>query len=121
MPSTHAADFLALHRRPETFVLPNVWDAGSAKVMAQAGFPALGTTSAGIAFSAGLPDDGSIGREAMLERIAAIAAAVHLPVSADIESGYADDARGVGGRRRRCARVDSTSPRARSRMRRSTA
>jgi hypothetical protein len=82
MPSTHAADFLTLHTRPETFVLPNVWDAGSAKVIAQAGFPALGTTSAGIAFSAGLPDDGSIGREAMLERIAAIAAAVAIAAPA---------------------------------------
>ena len=61
MPTTHAADFLALHARPQTFVLPNVWDAGSAKVVAQAGFSALGTTSAGIAFAAGLPDDGRIG------------------------------------------------------------
>jgi 2-methylisocitrate lyase-like PEP mutase family enzyme len=95
MPTTHAADFLALHERPEAFVLPNVWDAGSAKVMARAGFPALGTTSAGIAFSAGLPDDGSIGRDRMVERIAAIAAAVDLPVSADIESGYAGDPTGV--------------------------
>jgi 2-methylisocitrate lyase-like PEP mutase family enzyme len=90
-----SADFLALHKRPEAFVLPNVWDPGSAKVMARAGFPALGTTSAGIAFSAGLPDDGSIGRERMVERIGAIAAAVDLPVSADIESGYADDPDGV--------------------------
>ena len=92
---TQAADFLALHSQPGAFVLPNVWDAGSAKVMARAGFPALGTTSAGIAFSAGLPDDGSIGRERMVERIGAIAAAVDLPVSADIESGYADDPDGV--------------------------
>jgi 2-methylisocitrate lyase-like PEP mutase family enzyme len=95
MPSTHAADFHALHGRSDAFVLPNVWDPGSAKVMAQAGFPALGTTSAGIAFSAGLPDDGSIGRNAMVERIRAIAAAVDVPVSADIESGYAPDANGV--------------------------
>jgi 2-methylisocitrate lyase-like PEP mutase family enzyme len=64
--------------------------------MVQAGFPALATTSAGIAFAAGLPDDGRIGRDAMLDRVAAIAAAVDLPVSADVESGYADDAGGVG-------------------------
>jgi 2-methylisocitrate lyase-like PEP mutase family enzyme len=95
MPTTHAADFLALHRQPDAFVLPNVWDAGSAKVMARAGFAALGTTSAGIAFSAGLPDDGSIGRNRMVERIGAIAAAVDVPVSADIESGYAEDPEGV--------------------------
>ena len=95
MPTTQAADFLALHHRPQTFVLPNVWDPGSAKVMAQAGFSALGTTSAGIAFAAGVPDDGSMGRDAMTERIAAIAAAVDMPISADIESGYAADADGV--------------------------
>jgi 2-methylisocitrate lyase-like PEP mutase family enzyme len=95
MPPNHAAEFLALHSRPEAFVLPNVWDAGSAKVIARAGFSALGTTSAGIAFSAGLPDDGSIGRDAMVERIGAIAAAVEVPVSADIESGYAAEADGV--------------------------
>jgi 2-methylisocitrate lyase-like PEP mutase family enzyme len=95
VPTNAAADFLALHSRPEAFVLPNVWDAGSAKVMARAGFPALGTTSAGIAFSAGLPDDGSIGRDRMVERIGAIAAAVDVPVSADIESGYAADPDGV--------------------------
>lgn len=95
MPATHAAAFLALHTRPQTFVLPNVWDAGSATVMAEAGFSALGTTSAGIAFAAGLPDDGRIGRETMLDRIAGIAAAVDVPVSADIESGYAAEADGV--------------------------
>jgi 2-methylisocitrate lyase-like PEP mutase family enzyme len=90
-----AADFLALHKRSDAFVLPNAWDPGSAKVIAEAGFPALGTTSAGIAFSAGLPDDGSIGRDRMVERIGAIAAAVDVPVSADIESGYATDPEGV--------------------------
>ena len=95
MTTTHAADFLALHHQADAFVLPNIWDAGSAKVVARAGFPALGTTSAGIAFSAGLPDDGSIGRDAMVERVGAIVAAVGVPVSADIESGYAADPDGV--------------------------
>jgi 2-methylisocitrate lyase-like PEP mutase family enzyme len=84
-----AAEFLARHRAPGTFVLPNVWDPGSARVMEDAGLEALATTSAGIAFAAGLPDDGRIGRDAMLERVAAIAAAVQVPVSADIEAGYA--------------------------------
>jgi 2-methylisocitrate lyase-like PEP mutase family enzyme len=93
--ATKATDFLALHHQPGAFVLPNVWDAGSAKVMAETGVAALGTTSAGIAFAAGLPDDGSIGRERMVERIGAIAAAVDVPVSADIESGYADGPEGV--------------------------
>jgi 2-methylisocitrate lyase-like PEP mutase family enzyme len=89
------ATFLALHHRPQTFVLPNVWDAGSAKILAAADFGALATTSAGIAFAAGLPDDGSIGRDAMIERIAQIAAAVPVPVSADIEAGYAAGPREV--------------------------
>jgi 2-methylisocitrate lyase-like PEP mutase family enzyme len=90
------AAFLARHSEPGAFVLPNAWDPGSAKILAAAGFEALGTTSAGIAFAAGLPDDGRIGREAMLDRVAAIAAAVPVPVSADVEAGYADDATGVG-------------------------
>ncbi len=85
-----AAAFLARHRQPQTFVIPNVWDPGSAKVMEAAGHEVLATTSAGIAFAAGLPDDGSIGREAMLDRIAAIAAAVRVPVSADVEAGYGE-------------------------------
>jgi 2-methylisocitrate lyase-like PEP mutase family enzyme len=90
------ADFLARHSEPGAFVLPNAWDPGSAKILAAAGFDALATTSAGIAFAAGLPDDGRIGRAAMLDRVAAIVAAVPVPVSADVEAGYADDAAGVG-------------------------
>lgn len=91
-----AAGFLALHQADGTFVLPNVWDPGSAKVVAQAGFRALGTTSAGMAFAAGLPDEGGLGRDGMVERVAAIVAAVDVPVSADLESGYAASASGVG-------------------------
>ena len=69
-------------------MLPNVWDAGSAKVVAEAGFSALATTSAGIAFSLGRPD-GGVTRDVMLARVAAITAAVpELPVTADLESGY---------------------------------
>lgn len=86
--AARAAELLDRHRQPDTFILPNAWTPGTAKVLEQAGFDALGTTSAGIAFSLGLPDDGSIGRETMLELIAEIVAAVEVPVSADIESGY---------------------------------
>lgn len=86
-----AAEFLARHRTEGTFVLPNVWDPGSARVMEDAGFEALATTSAGVAFAAGLPDDGRIGREGMLSRVAAIVAAVRVPVSADIEAGYGEE------------------------------
>jgi 2-methylisocitrate lyase-like PEP mutase family enzyme len=78
-----------LHARDSTFLMPNAWDAGSARMLSVFGFPAIATTSAGIAFSLGLPDyEGAISREAMIERISQIAAAVDLPVSADLEAGY---------------------------------
>ncbi len=84
-----AQAFHDLHRQPGCFVMPNAWDAGSARLLVAAGFPALGTTSAGIAFSRGLPDyEDRIPRAAMLEACAAIAAAVGVPVSGDLEAGY---------------------------------
>lgn len=89
--SDRARAFLDRHSQPGAFALPNVWSPGVAKVVAAAGFGALATTSAGIAFSLGLPDDGSIGRERMLAEIAAITEAVDIPVSADVESGYGPD------------------------------
>ncbi|MCD4504517.1 isocitrate lyase/phosphoenolpyruvate mutase family protein [Chromobacterium piscinae] len=69
-------------------MLPNVWDAASARVFEAAGHPAIATTSGGIAYARGLGDAQRIGREAMLEEIARIAASVAVPVSADIEAGY---------------------------------
>ena len=84
-----AQAFDDLHRGPGCFVMPNAWDAGSARLLAAAGFAALGTTSAGIAFSRGLPDyEDRIPRAVMLEACAGIAAAVDLPVSGDLEAGY---------------------------------
>jgi len=84
-----AAAFRALHERDGIFVMPNPWDAGSARLLAAAGFEALATTSAGIAFAMGLPDyEWRIDRETMIERIRPIVDAVDLPVSADLESGY---------------------------------
>ncbi|MCO1374024.1 isocitrate lyase/phosphoenolpyruvate mutase family protein [Burkholderia multivorans] len=85
----HAETFRALHARAGAFVIPNPWDAGTARLLAMAGFPALATTSAGYAYSRGLPDN-AIGRDAMLEHIAVIAAAGGLPVSADLENGFGD-------------------------------
>ncbi|REE94756.1 isocitrate lyase/PEP mutase family protein [Thermomonospora umbrina] len=85
-----ASAFLALHHGPEPLVIPNVWDGGSARIMEQAGFPALATTSAGIAFSHGVPD-GALDRRAMTARIAQIVAATDVPVTADLESGYGPD------------------------------
>ncbi len=72
------------------FVIPNPWDVGSARYLQQLGFPALATTSAGFAFSQGLPDsDAAVPRDLSLGHIASIAAAVDLPVSADFASAYA--------------------------------
>ncbi len=82
-----AAAFLALHRPGAGFVLPNAWDAGSGRMLEQAGFPAIATTSAGIAFSRGVADGHMDGPE-MLDCIARIVGAVECPVSADLESGY---------------------------------
>ena len=93
-----ASDFLGLHHGPG-FVLPNAWDAGSARILEQVGFPALATTSAGIAFALGRPD-ASLDGETMFEHVAQIVASVNVPVSADLEAGYGaspeDVARTVG-------------------------
>jgi len=86
--------FRALHERTGAFIIPNPWDAGSARILASFGFEALATTSAGAAFSAGRRD-GAIGREAMLAHVASIVEATDLPVSADLEGGYANDENGV--------------------------
>ncbi|MBN9232836.1 MULTISPECIES: isocitrate lyase/PEP mutase family protein [Phyllobacteriaceae] len=75
----------------ETFVIPNPWDVGSAKLLSSMGFKALATTSAGHAFSRGLPD-GSITFEAMIQHCREIVAATALPVSADLEKGKGDSA-----------------------------
>jgi 2-methylisocitrate lyase-like PEP mutase family enzyme len=82
------AAFRALHLSG-CFVIPNPWDSGSARYLEQLGFPALATTSAGFAFSAGLPDsDAAVSRQRSLAYIAQIQDAVRLPVSADFGSGY---------------------------------
>ena len=82
--------FRALHERDRAFIIPNPWDAGSARLLAQLGFEALATTSAGYAFSAGRRDN-AVGRDLMIAHVAAVAAATDLPVSADLENGYGDD------------------------------
>ena len=81
------AEFLDLHHG-DGFVVPNAWDAGSARIFEDVGFPVIATTSAGIAWSCGAPDGGTLGRDTMLDHIARIVAAVDVPVSADLESGY---------------------------------
>jgi 2-methylisocitrate lyase-like PEP mutase family enzyme len=80
--------FRLLHERG-CFVIPNPWDVGSARYLQHLGFPALATTSAGFAFSQGLPDsDAAVSRDRSLAHIAEIAASVDLPVNADFASGY---------------------------------
>jgi len=84
-----AMEFRALHAGETAFLMPNAWDAGSAILLAQAGFKAIGTTSAGIAFSKGLADyDNSLSRDDNMAAITQICEAVDLPVSGDTESGY---------------------------------
>jgi 2-methylisocitrate lyase-like PEP mutase family enzyme len=78
----------ALHHTGKVLLLPNVWDVASARIIEDAGFPAIATTSAGIAFSLGYPDGQRISRLEMLARVARIARAVQLPVTADAEAGY---------------------------------
>jgi 2-methylisocitrate lyase-like PEP mutase family enzyme len=85
---TKAEVFRALHGGPRTLLLPNVWDVASARVIQQAGLPALATTSAGVAFSVGYPDGEKIQRAEMLKTVARIASAVTVPVTADVEAGY---------------------------------
>ena len=82
-----AAAFRALHTRSGAFVIPNPWDAGTAKILTQLGFEALATTSAGLAFSLGR-SDGAATREETLANARAIVEATHLPVSADLENGF---------------------------------
>jgi 2-methylisocitrate lyase-like PEP mutase family enzyme len=83
-----------MHEQPGCFLMPNAWDAGSACLLEAAGFAALATTSAGIAFSMGRPDHGfcaaevRVARAPMLERIASIATSIQLPLNADLENGY---------------------------------
>ncbi len=81
--------FRALHHRSEAFVIPNPWDAGTARLLAKLGFESLATTSAGFAFSIG-EQDGAVGRERMMAHVATLAAATELPVSADLENGFGD-------------------------------
>lgn len=79
-----------LHSGPEPLVLVNAWDAGSARIIEDLGFPAIATTSAGIAFSKGLPDGQKISPDRMMAAVAEIVQAVNVPVTADAEAGYGD-------------------------------
>jgi 2-methylisocitrate lyase-like PEP mutase family enzyme len=86
--------FRELHRPGTPLVMPNPWDVGSARVLATLGFAALATTSSGFAATLGKLD-GEVGRDAAVAHGAELAAAVPVPVSADLENGFADDPAGV--------------------------
>jgi 2-methylisocitrate lyase-like PEP mutase family enzyme len=84
--------FLKLHQGPEILVLANVWDVASARIVEDAGFKAIATSSAAVANSLGYPDGERITREEMLDVVHRIAAKVAVPVSADLEAGYGESA-----------------------------
>jgi 2-methylisocitrate lyase-like PEP mutase family enzyme len=85
--ATRAARFRDLNRAGR-LLLPNAWDAASARVFEEAGFSAIGTTSAGIAYAEGYRDGEQLGRDAMVRAVAKIVNAVSVPVTADVEAGY---------------------------------
>jgi len=91
-----------LHAGPRALILANAWDVASARLVEAAGFPAIATSSAGVAFALGYPDGERISRAEMLDMVRRIARAVKVPVTADVEAGYgataqaaAETARGV--------------------------
>lgn len=84
-----AERFRELHHRPGTFVIPNPWDAGTARLLADMGFQALASTGAGYAYTLGRTDYG-VARAQMMWHLADLAAATDLPVSGDLENGYGD-------------------------------
>jgi 2-methylisocitrate lyase-like PEP mutase family enzyme len=93
-PMEKAVAFRALHERPGAFVIPNPWDAGTARLLASLGFEALATTSLGLANSLGRVDGtNGVSRAQVIENCRVIAAATDLPVNADLENGYAHEPR----------------------------
>ena len=87
----HAARFRALHAGPELLVLPNAWDAGSARVIENAGARAIATSSAAVAWGHGYPDGQALPLDTLLATVRAMVRVVGVPVSADIEAAYAQD------------------------------
>lgn len=90
-----AEDFLKIHQTPPLFVLANAWDVASARIFELAGFRAIGTTSAGIAATLGFPDGQKITVHETVEVVRRMVRLVRLPISADIEAGYASTVEGV--------------------------
>lgn len=89
-------EFHALHQGPDLLILPNAWDAGSARVIEAAGAKAIATSSAAVAWSHGYPDGQFLSFDRLLETLAEIVRAVRVPVSADIEAGYGSSPADIG-------------------------
>ena len=103
--SSFRAEFRRLHESG-CFAIPNPWDVGTARYLRHLGFKAVATTSAGLAFSRGLPDaEWAVPLELALSHIADIAESAGVPVNADFESGYADEPEGVADNVRLCIRT----------------
>src|ERR1700743_283416 len=86
-----AAAFREMHNPNKPLVLPNIWDAGSARIFEDAGAPALATTSAGVCWSLGYPDSDVLPVRKLVELTANIVRVIRLPLSVDVEEGYSDD------------------------------
>ena len=90
-----AQTFLCMHQTDGMFVIPNAWDAASAYIYEKAGFAAVATTSAGLAYALGYPDGEQVSMEDLLFVVKKITGRVQIPVSVDFERGYAEDPRQV--------------------------
>jgi len=88
---TAAARFRALHQGPQPLLLPNAWDAGSARVIEASGAQAIATTSAGLAWARGYADQYALPMRFLLATVSEIARVIHVPLSVDMEAGYADE------------------------------
>lgn len=91
-----AATFRSLHHGPALLLLPNAWDAGSARLFESLGAPAIATTSAGVAWARGYPDGHVLPVELLVATVAEIARVIRAPLSVDLEGGYSDDPATVG-------------------------
>ena len=107
--------FQELHAKPGILILPNPWDAGTAKLLQSLGFEALATTSLGMSNALGRADgEGSVSRAELLENCRMIAEATDLPVNADLENGYADDPKEAATILRDAAAVGISAARSRT-------
>jgi 2-methylisocitrate lyase-like PEP mutase family enzyme len=86
-----ASTFRALHQGPELLLLPNAWDAGSARLFESLGARAIATTSAGVAWALGYPDGDALPIDALIPTVRAIARVIRVPLTVDAEGGYSDD------------------------------